>query len=68
MDIREPIHSDHAKTLDSAGLRTQFLVDALHRKKPASAGFFEGNGVACYSDSTHLTMPLRSSPFAFTSG
>ena len=26
MDIRQPIHSDHAKTLDSAGLRREFLV------------------------------------------
>lgn len=26
MDVRQPIHSDHAKTLDSAGLRSQFLV------------------------------------------
>ncbi len=29
MDIRQPIHSDHAKTLDSAGLRRQFLVERL---------------------------------------
>jgi 4-deoxy-L-threo-5-hexosulose-uronate ketol-isomerase len=29
MDIRQPIHSDHAKTLDSGGLRAQFLVDTL---------------------------------------
>jgi 4-deoxy-L-threo-5-hexosulose-uronate ketol-isomerase len=29
MDIRQPIHSDHAKTLDSAGLRRQFLVDRV---------------------------------------
>ena len=29
MDTRQPIHSDHAKTLDSAGLRTQFLVDSV---------------------------------------
>jgi len=29
MDIRQPIHSDHAKTLDSAGLRSQFLVDTV---------------------------------------
>ena len=29
MDVRQPIHSDHAKTLDSAGLRRQFLVDPV---------------------------------------
>lgn len=29
MDVRQPIHSDHAKTLDSAGLRGQFLVDPV---------------------------------------
>jgi 4-deoxy-L-threo-5-hexosulose-uronate ketol-isomerase len=29
MDIRQPIHSDHAKTLDSADLRRQFLVDTV---------------------------------------
>jgi len=27
MDVRQPIHSDHAKTLDTAGLRRHFLVD-----------------------------------------
>jgi 4-deoxy-L-threo-5-hexosulose-uronate ketol-isomerase len=29
MEVRQPIHSDHAKTLDSAGLRQQFLVDPV---------------------------------------
>jgi 4-deoxy-L-threo-5-hexosulose-uronate ketol-isomerase len=29
MDIRQPIHSEHARTLDTAGLRRHFLVDAL---------------------------------------
>ena len=29
MDTRQPIHSDHAKTLDSAGLRRHFLVDNI---------------------------------------
>ena len=29
MDTRQPFHSDHAKTLDSAGLRGQFLVDTI---------------------------------------
>jgi len=29
MDIRQPIHSDHAKTLDSAALRSNFLVDSI---------------------------------------
>jgi len=29
MDFRQPIHSDHAKTLDSEGLRRQFLVDPV---------------------------------------
>jgi 4-deoxy-L-threo-5-hexosulose-uronate ketol-isomerase len=29
MDIRQPIHSDHAKTLDTAGLRRHFLVEDL---------------------------------------
>jgi 4-deoxy-L-threo-5-hexosulose-uronate ketol-isomerase len=29
MDVRQPIHSDHAKTLDSGGLRNQFLVDRI---------------------------------------
>ncbi|HEY5308844.1 MAG TPA: 5-dehydro-4-deoxy-D-glucuronate isomerase, partial [Casimicrobiaceae bacterium] len=29
MDIRQPIHSDHARTLDSAGLRSHFLVDTV---------------------------------------
>jgi 4-deoxy-L-threo-5-hexosulose-uronate ketol-isomerase len=29
MDTRQPIHSDHAKTLDSSGLRHHFLVDKV---------------------------------------
>jgi 4-deoxy-L-threo-5-hexosulose-uronate ketol-isomerase len=29
MEIRQPIHSEHARTLDTAGLRRQFLVDTL---------------------------------------
>ena len=29
MDIRQPLHSEHAKTLDTSGLRRHFLVDTL---------------------------------------
>jgi len=29
MDVRQPIHSDHAKTLDSTGLRREFLIDPV---------------------------------------
>lgn len=29
MDIRQSIHSDHAKTLDTAGLRKEFLVETI---------------------------------------
>ena len=29
MQIRQPIHSEHAKTLDTAGLRRHFLVEDL---------------------------------------
>ncbi|MFO1397999.1 MAG: 5-dehydro-4-deoxy-D-glucuronate isomerase [Burkholderiales bacterium] len=29
MDMRQPIHSEHAKTLDTAGLRRHFLVERL---------------------------------------
>ncbi|HUH92790.1 MAG TPA: 5-dehydro-4-deoxy-D-glucuronate isomerase [Casimicrobiaceae bacterium] len=29
MDVRQPIHSDHAKTLDSAALRREFLVEKI---------------------------------------
>jgi 4-deoxy-L-threo-5-hexosulose-uronate ketol-isomerase len=29
MDVRQPMHSDHAKTLDSEGLRGQFLVERI---------------------------------------
>jgi 4-deoxy-L-threo-5-hexosulose-uronate ketol-isomerase len=29
MDIRQPIHSEHARTLDTEGLRRHFLVDPL---------------------------------------
>ncbi len=29
MEIRQPVHSEHAKTLDTEGLRRHFLVDGL---------------------------------------
>jgi 4-deoxy-L-threo-5-hexosulose-uronate ketol-isomerase len=29
MDIRQPVHSEHSKTLDTAGLRRHFLVEDL---------------------------------------
>lgn len=29
MEIRQPIHSAHAKQLDTAGLREQFLIENL---------------------------------------
>lgn len=29
MDIRQSIHSDHAKTLDTAGLRREFLIEKI---------------------------------------
>lgn len=29
MDIRQPVHSEHARTLDTAGLRRHFLVEDL---------------------------------------
>lgn len=36
MEIRQPIHSDHAKTLDTAGLRQQFLVESIFRPDEAT--------------------------------
>ncbi|MEF7614390.1 5-dehydro-4-deoxy-D-glucuronate isomerase [Aquincola sp. MAHUQ-54] len=35
MEIRQPIHSAHAKTLDTTGLREQFLVESLFRADEA---------------------------------
>ncbi|EMP6223045.1 5-dehydro-4-deoxy-D-glucuronate isomerase, partial [Providencia rettgeri] len=32
MEIRQPIHSEHAKTLDTEGLRQQFLIEDLFRE------------------------------------
>jgi len=29
MDVRQSIHSDHAKTLDTAGLRKEFLIEKI---------------------------------------
>ena len=29
MDIRQPVHSEHARTLDTSGLRRHFLVDSM---------------------------------------
>lgn len=34
MEIRQPIHSEHAKRLDTEGLRKEFLIENL---------FCEGN-------------------------
>ncbi|PZP34528.1 MAG: 5-dehydro-4-deoxy-D-glucuronate isomerase [Roseateles depolymerans] len=36
MEIRQPIHSDHARTLDTAGLRQQFLVETMFRPDEAT--------------------------------
>ena len=36
MEIRQPIHSDHARSLDTAGLRGQFLVEALFKPDEAT--------------------------------
>ena len=36
MEIRQPIHSEHARTLDTTGLRRQFLVETLFRPDEAT--------------------------------
>lgn len=36
MQIRQPIHSEHARTLDTAGLRRHFLVEELFKPEQAT--------------------------------
>jgi 4-deoxy-L-threo-5-hexosulose-uronate ketol-isomerase len=36
MDIRQPVHSEHARTLDTAGLRRHFLVEDLFQPDQAT--------------------------------
>lgn len=36
MDIRQPVHSEHARTLDTSGLRRHFLVDSLFKPDEAT--------------------------------
>ncbi|WP_422016561.1 5-dehydro-4-deoxy-D-glucuronate isomerase [Roseateles sp.] len=36
MDIRQPLHSDHARSLDTAGLRRHFLVESLFQPDAAT--------------------------------
>ena len=36
MDIRQPIHSEHARTLDTEGLRRHFLVERLFQPDAAT--------------------------------
>jgi len=36
MEIRQPIHSDHVRTLDTEGLRKQFLVEDLFKADEAT--------------------------------
>lgn len=36
MDIRQPVHSEHARTLDTEGLRRHFLVERLFRPDEAT--------------------------------
>ncbi len=36
MEIRQPIHSQHARTLDTEGLREQFLVEGLFKPDEAT--------------------------------
>ncbi len=54
MDIRQPIHSDHARTLDSASLRRELLVESV---------FVPGQLALTYSQIDRIVvggaMPLR---------
>ena len=36
MDIRQPVHSEHARTLDTEGLRRHFLVDSIFKPEQAT--------------------------------
>jgi 4-deoxy-L-threo-5-hexosulose-uronate ketol-isomerase len=36
MEIRQPMHSEHARTLDTAGLRRHFLVEDLFQPDQAT--------------------------------
>ena len=36
MDIRQPVHSDHARTLDTEGLRRHFLIEGLFKADEAT--------------------------------
>jgi len=36
MEIRQPIHSEHARTLDTEGLRRHFLVQDLFKPDAAT--------------------------------
>ncbi len=38
MDVRQSIHSAHAKTLDTQGLRSEFLVEQVFEADPLHHG------------------------------
>ena len=41
MQVRQSIHSDHAKTLDTAELRREFLIEKIFERKIGRASWRE---------------------------
>jgi 4-deoxy-L-threo-5-hexosulose-uronate ketol-isomerase len=61
MQIRQPIHSEHAKTLDTAGLRRHFLVEDLFQPDQATLTYSQIDRIII--GGIHpVTQPLRFAP------
>lgn len=61
MDIRQPIHSEHARTLDTSGLRRHFLVENLFKPDEATLTYSQIDRIIV--GGIHpVTKPVRFAP------
>ena len=61
MDIRQPIHSEHARTLDTSGLRRHFLVERLFQPDQATLTYSQIDRIIV--GGIHpVTQPVRFAP------
>ncbi len=61
MDIRQPIHSEHARTLDTTGLRRHFLVENLFKPDEATLTYSQIDRIIV--GGLHpVTKPVRFAP------
>ncbi len=68
MDIRQPVHSEHARTLDTAGLRRHFLVENLFVPDQATLTYSQIDriivgGIHPVNSTVRFSADLAATPF-----